>query len=76
MIGTIMLRQETSHLFLIPTNFGYGTVLTADCARQGCSAYYYYYYCHKDFHNLMLSGANIDTTSLTAPTLALGRQNV
>jgi hypothetical protein len=34
----IVLRQQASHLLLIPTNLGYGTVLTAACARQGCSA--------------------------------------
>jgi hypothetical protein len=41
-----VLRRQASHLLLIRTNFGYGTVLTAACARQGCSAtdYYYYYY--------------------------------
>jgi hypothetical protein len=41
-----VLRQQTSHLLLIRTNLGHGTVLTAACARQACSAkdYYYYYY--------------------------------
>jgi hypothetical protein len=34
----IVLRQQPSHLFLIRTNIGYGTVLTAACARKGCSA--------------------------------------
>jgi hypothetical protein len=29
---------QTSHLLLIHTNLGYGTVLTAACAHQGCSA--------------------------------------
>jgi hypothetical protein len=33
-----VLGLQTSHLFLICTNLGYGTVLTAACARQGCSA--------------------------------------
>jgi hypothetical protein len=32
-----VLRQPTSHLLLKSTNSGYGTVLTAVCARQGCS---------------------------------------
>jgi hypothetical protein len=41
-----VLWQQVSHLLLIRTNLGYGyeTVLTAACARQGCSATYYYYY--------------------------------
>jgi hypothetical protein len=49
MIRVSVLRRWTSHLPLIRTNLGYGTVLTAACARQGCSAthyYYYYYYYH------------------------------
>jgi hypothetical protein len=33
-----VLGLQTSHLFLIRTNLGYRTVLTAACARQGCSA--------------------------------------
>jgi hypothetical protein len=41
-----VLRRKASHLPLIHTNLGYGTVLTGACARQGCSAtddddYYY-----------------------------------
>jgi hypothetical protein len=41
-----VLRLQTGHLLLIRTDLGYGTVLTAASARQGCSAtdYYYYYY--------------------------------
>jgi hypothetical protein len=42
-----VLGLQTSHLLLIRTNLGYGTVLTAACAHPGCSAtdcYYYYYY--------------------------------
>jgi hypothetical protein len=30
--------QQVSHLLLKYTKSGYGTVLTAACARQGCSA--------------------------------------
>jgi hypothetical protein len=33
-----VLGPQASHLLLIRTNLGYGTVLTAACARQGCSA--------------------------------------
>jgi hypothetical protein len=33
-----VLGLQTSHLLFIRTNLGYGTVLTAACARQGCSA--------------------------------------
>jgi hypothetical protein len=33
-----VLRREASHLLLIRTNLGYGTVSMAACARQGCSA--------------------------------------
>jgi hypothetical protein len=33
-----VLWQQTSHLLLKYTKSGYGTVLTAACARQGCSA--------------------------------------
>jgi hypothetical protein len=33
-----VLWQQVSHLFLKYTKSGYKTVLTAACARQGCSA--------------------------------------
>jgi hypothetical protein len=33
-----VLWQRVSHLLLKYTKSGYGTVLTAACARQGCSA--------------------------------------
>jgi hypothetical protein len=39
-----VLRRYVSHLLLLRTNFGYGTVWTAPSARQGCSATDYYYY--------------------------------
>jgi hypothetical protein len=41
-----VFRRQASHLLLIRTNLGYGTVLTAACAHQGCSDidYYYHYY--------------------------------
>jgi hypothetical protein len=44
--GGSVLGLQTSHLLLIRTNLGYGTVSMAACARQGCSYtdYYYYYY--------------------------------
>jgi hypothetical protein len=32
-----VLGLQTSHLLLILTNLGFGTVLTAACAREGCS---------------------------------------
>jgi hypothetical protein len=38
MIRLRVLGQQTSHLLLIRTNLDYGNVLTAACARQGCSA--------------------------------------
>jgi hypothetical protein len=38
MIRMCVLGRQTSHLLLIRTNYGYGAVLTAACARQGCSA--------------------------------------
>jgi hypothetical protein len=41
-----MLWQQVSHLLLKYTKSGYGTVLTAACARQGCSANDYNYYYH------------------------------
>jgi hypothetical protein len=34
----IMLRQQVSHLLFQCTDLGYGTLLTAACTRQGCSA--------------------------------------
>jgi hypothetical protein len=37
-------RRQASHLLLIRTNFGYGTVLTVASARQGCSTTDYYYF--------------------------------
>jgi hypothetical protein len=33
-----VLWQQVSHLLLKYTKSGYGTVLTAACTRQGCSA--------------------------------------
>jgi hypothetical protein len=41
-----VLGLQTSHLQLIRTNLGYGTILTAVGARQGCSATDYYYHYH------------------------------
>jgi hypothetical protein len=38
MIRMSVLWQQASHLLLNRTDSGYGTVLTAACARQGCSA--------------------------------------
>jgi hypothetical protein len=38
-----VLGQKASHLLLIRNNLGYGIVLTAACARQGCSYTDYYY---------------------------------
>jgi hypothetical protein len=35
---SIVLLQQTSHLLLIRTNSGYGTLLTAACVCPGCSA--------------------------------------
>jgi hypothetical protein len=43
MIRMCVLWQEARHLLLIRTNLGRGTVLTAACARQGCSAINCYY---------------------------------
>jgi hypothetical protein len=37
MIPMRVLGLQASHLLLIRTKSGYGTVLTAACARQGCS---------------------------------------
>jgi hypothetical protein len=42
LITMCVLRQKASHLLLIRTNSGYGTLLTAACVRQGCSAGDYY----------------------------------
>jgi hypothetical protein len=42
MIRMSVLRRQTSHLLFIPTNLGYGTVLTAVSARPGCSATYHH----------------------------------
>jgi hypothetical protein len=51
MLRTSVLGRSVSHLLLIRTNLGHGTLLTAACARQGCSAtdYYYYYYYYVTF---------------------------
>jgi hypothetical protein len=38
MIRMSVLRRWASHLLLIRTNLGYGTVLRAACAHQGCNA--------------------------------------
>jgi hypothetical protein len=42
-----MLRQRVRHLLLKCTNLGYGTVLTAACARQGCSTSDFFVMCHQ-----------------------------
>jgi hypothetical protein len=52
-----VLRQQTSHLLPIRTNLGCETLLTAACARQGCSTthyYYYYYYYYYYLVNIMI----------------------
>jgi hypothetical protein len=41
--------RKLSHLLVIRTDLGYGTVLTAACGRQGCSATDYYYYIFQRF---------------------------
>jgi hypothetical protein len=38
MIRMHVLGLRASHLLVIRPNLGYGTVLTAACARQGCGA--------------------------------------
>jgi hypothetical protein len=45
MIGLRVLGQEASHLLLIRTDLGYGTVLTAACALQCCSASGLFFQC-------------------------------
>jgi hypothetical protein len=63
MIRMSVLTQQVSHLLLIRTNLGYGAVLTAACARQGCSAtdyccYYYDYLpiiCQRESVNLTVN---------------------
>jgi hypothetical protein len=57
-----VLGLEASHLLLIHTNLGCGTVLTAACARQGCSAEDYYYY----FFIIIFITATTDTIVRTA----------
>jgi hypothetical protein len=37
-----VLRQQTSHVLLIPSDLGYGLILTPAFAYQGCSATVYY----------------------------------
>jgi hypothetical protein len=37
MLRMSVLGLQASHLLLIRTNLGYGTVLTPACARQGCN---------------------------------------
>jgi hypothetical protein len=49
-----VLRRLASHLLLIRTNLGYGTVLTADCGRPGCSATNCCYYCLYSLHRVYL----------------------
>jgi hypothetical protein len=46
MITMRVLRLRASHLLLIRTKSGYGTVPTVACASQGCSDrdFYYYYF--------------------------------
>jgi hypothetical protein len=51
MIRISVLGLQASHLLLIRTNLGYGTVLTAACARQGCSATYHHHH-HRHHHSI------------------------
>jgi hypothetical protein len=71
MIRMSVLRQQTSHLLLICTNFGYGTVLMAACAHPQCSAtqyyyynYYYYYYYMNILWKSWTEGQNCLSTSI------------
>jgi hypothetical protein len=50
----IVPRQQVSHLLLKCTTFGYGTVLMAACARQGCSAIHHH---HHHYHHHHMSNA-------------------
>jgi hypothetical protein len=52
MIRMRVLWQQASHLLLIRTNLGNGTVLTAACARQGCSASAFLLFYIHFFNNL------------------------
>jgi hypothetical protein len=57
-IRTIRMRVlwlQASHVLLIPTNLGYGTVLTAACARQSCSASDFLFFC-SPYQKLCSSG--------------------
>jgi hypothetical protein len=45
----IVLRQQSSHLLLTCTTFGYGTFLAAACARQFPNATYYLFYLFMTF---------------------------
>jgi hypothetical protein len=59
MILLSVLGRQASHLLLIRANLGYGTVLTAACARQGCNAtdyYCYYYYHHQHPPKILILG--------------------
>jgi hypothetical protein len=55
-----VLGLKISHLLLIHTNLGCGTILMAACTHQGCSASDYYYiiiiiilvYVHMHAYNL------------------------
>jgi hypothetical protein len=81
-----VLRQQASHLLLIRTNLGYGTVLTEACGRQGCSAtgYYYYYYYHHQHTGTVHEMHNRDSAlylptgfnATTADTMGYIRRNL
>jgi hypothetical protein len=63
-----VLWQQVSHLLLKYTKSGYGTVLTAAWASQGCSATDYFYHLaantiiqHVILYSAILSGRNTES---------------
>jgi hypothetical protein len=54
MIRMSVLGLQASHLLLIRTNLGYGTILTAACASRGFNATDFYYY---DYYIIINNGS-------------------
>jgi hypothetical protein len=58
-----VLRRQVSHLLLIHTNFGYGTILMAACACQGCSATDHHHHHHEQQSKLQESFCSLHVYS-------------
>jgi hypothetical protein len=68
MIQMSVLGLQTSHLLLIRTNLGYGTVLMAACTHLGCTSSGHQHHTH---HHFTTTTTTITTTTTTTTTTTL-----